>query len=135
MEAEEREFGERLAGDLAVPRPPEPLRRRLQALAVGTEVRPRPRLRHLSLVLAPAVVLVGTFYVRAHVQPMPAPASLAASPDPKTSPDPKRHPLPLGAESIPEPGTLWLLLPGLPLLRRYCRSQITIGFIHRRGRG
>lgn len=130
MEAEEREFGERLAGDLAVPHPPEPLRRRLQDLAVGTEARPRPRLRHLSLVLAPAVVLMGTFYVRAHVQPMPAPASLAASPDPKASPgskaspDPK-HPLPLGAESIPEPGTLWLLLPGLPLLRRYCRSQIT----------
>ncbi|WP_394795423.1 hypothetical protein [Armatimonas sp.] len=130
MEAEEREFGERLAGDLAVPRPPEPLRRRLQALAVATEVRPRPRLRHLSLVLAPAVVLVGTFYVRAHVPPLPAPAPLAASPDPKASPGSKaspnpKHPLPLGAESIPEPATLWLLLPGLPLLRRYCRSQIT----------
>lgn len=124
MDTEESVFAEKMQEGLRVPTAPEHLHRRLRVLAGEATPRPRHALRNLSLALTPALVLVGAFYVRAKIQPpapTPAPVASAPSPDPSAPVDPK-HPLPTGTESIPEPGTLCLLAPGL-LFLRYRRSQ------------
>lgn len=127
LEADERAFAERMQEGLEAPVAPPHLHQRLQSLAVETEAKQRrPNLRKLGFALAPALALAGAFYVRAHVQPTVAPSPIPkASPDPKASPGPK-HPLgAAGADAVPEPATVCLLLPGLLLLSRYRRSQTT----------
>ncbi|MCX6368410.1 MAG: hypothetical protein NTX57_17145 [Armatimonadetes bacterium] len=125
MDTEESVFAQKMQEGLRAPAAPEHLHRRLQVLVGEATPRPRRALRNASLALAPALVLAGAFYVRAKIQPpppAPLPVASAPSPDPNAAVDLK-HPLPASTESIPEPGTLCLLAPGL-LLLRYRRSQI-----------